>query len=228
MYSIFLEEERIVEEMKWKVVERDRWGVYWPQSKVSSMRRWGLVKRKSKTGRERRKGRKSRTHRGRTLTRGTDMCCSAFLAFLPQKDRKKNPPSICTCGSVEASAAPYSRSNLTWNDGWWITMSVAQCHIMPSLSRTHNKHTPSPGRLNHTAHRGHINYRCTLNYFHYLACSVDRTRRGVMDGKGPSELPQVVTTIFYFVFSNPFLIVDIHFCSPTCGSHGNNFLRWSP
>lgn len=63
---------------------------------------------------------------------------------------------------------------------------------MPAPTHTHNKHTPSPVRPNHTAQREHINYRCTLNYFHYLPCSVDGTETGMMDVKGFAIPPQVV------------------------------------
>lgn len=42
---------------------------------------------KKKKDRERKKERKSRTHRGRTLARGSDTCCSAFLPFLQETQR---------------------------------------------------------------------------------------------------------------------------------------------
>lgn len=71
-----------------------------------------------------------------------------------------------------------------------------------------NKHTPSPVQSNHTAQRERINYRCTLNYFHYLACSVNRTETGVMDGKGFCWTPS-------FTLSHPFPILHIPFHSLT-------------
>lgn len=43
---------------------------------------------KKKKDRERKKERKSRTHRGRTLARGSDTCCSAFLPFLQETQRR--------------------------------------------------------------------------------------------------------------------------------------------
>lgn len=82
-------------------------------------------------------------------------------------------------------------------------MSVAQCPVMPAPSHTHNKHTPSSVRPNHTAQREHINYRCTLNYFHYLSCSVDGTETEMMDGKGFATSPRVASAPS-FKFSNPF------------------------
>lgn len=77
-----------------------------------------------------------------------------------------------------------------------------------SPPHTHNKHTPSPVRPNHTAQREHINYRCTLNYFHYLSRSVDGTETGMMDGKGSAIPPRVVNApCFTFLqpFSSPFI-----------------------
>lgn len=74
---------------------------------------------------------------------------------------------------------------------------------MAAPSHTHNKHTPSPVRRNHTTQREHINYRCTLNYFHYLPCSVVRTKTGMMDGKGFVISPQVAN-VPSFTFPNPF------------------------
>lgn len=94
------------------------------------------------------------------------------------------------------------------------------------LPHTHNKHTLSPVRPNHTAQREHINYRYTLNYFHYLPCSVDGTETGMMDGKGFALLPQVANAPS-FTFSHPFLACsffilhqlscDLHF--PICLLH---------
>lgn len=95
-----------------------------------------------------------------------------------------------------------------WSDGYWITMSVARCPVMPAPSHTHNKHTPSLVRPNHTAQREHINYKCTLNYFHYLPCSVNGTETGMMDGKGFTILPQVVNA--------PSLTLFLPFCSLFC------------
>lgn len=98
------------------------------------------------------------------------------------------------------------------------------------LPHTHNKHTLSPVRPNHTAQREHINYRYTLNYFHYLPCSVDGTETGMMDGKGFALLPQVANAPS-FTFSHPFLACsffilhqlscDLHF--PICLLHPQFF-----
>lgn len=87
------------------------------------------------------------------------------------------------------------------------------------LPHTHNKHTLSPVRPNHTAQREHINYRYTLNYFHYLPCSVDGTETAMMDGKGFALLPQVANAPS-FIFSHPFLACSFFILHQlSCGLH---------
>lgn len=114
--------------------------------------------------------------------------------------KNKNPLSIHTYGSAEPGGVPYSCTNLTsallewWQVNYQVTGLVPRHAISLTHTHTHahNKHTPSLVQPNHTAQRQRINYRCALNYFHYLACLVNRTETGLMDGKGFAEPAQVL------------------------------------
>lgn len=141
------------------------------------------------------------------------LCLLSFFRRPGEKERKreetrknKNPLSMSTYGSAEAGGAPYSCTNLSTAG---VMASELQCQwpSAPScqLPHTHIINTlHHPFGHNHTAQREHINYRCTLNYFHYLPCSVDGTETGMMDGKGfvipPQEANAPSST-----FHNPFL-----------------------
>lgn len=117
---------------------------------------------------------------------------------------KEQKPTFHAAPRGAHAVAPYMAAPIWlrhWRtDAYWITSSTARCPVMPAPSHTHNKHTPSPVRPKHAAQREHINYRCTLNYFHYLPYSVVRTKTRMMDGRGCyvslcSESP----FFFYFV-----------------------------
>lgn len=62
-------------------------GVYKP---IREKERGGILglEGKRKRGKERKKGRENRTHRGGTLAWGTATCCSSFLPFLQETQRE--------------------------------------------------------------------------------------------------------------------------------------------
>ena len=155
-----------------------RKGVSWPITE-----RWkrggsrGLEGENGKTGGRERAGHIEEEHWPGALLRAAP----PFSPFFGGRKRTKTHFPCVPMGEPEP-AVPHIAVTI-WprrgrSDGYWITMSVARCPVMPAPSHTHNKHTPSPVRLNHTTQREHINYRCTLNYFHYLPLLSGRDRDG--------------------------------------------------